>query len=147
MDYYTPQNGKDLTILNLLPNTVYSYTITLTDFSGNSVTTQAETFQTPLLESEPPKIMADSPIHIGADQATIRIQTNKALSRALLTVLPADTGIPQEFSFGSSTNFVREFTLTGLRPGVSYYYYVTVIDVSGNVTRAASYGEFHTKVI
>ena len=65
--------------------------------------------------------------------------------RRFLTLLPADSLIPQEFRFGSSVDLTREFTLTGLRDGVSYYYFVTVIDASGNITQSVSYGEFHTR--
>ena len=108
------------------------------------MTTQAKTFKTSILESNPPQIIFNAPVTIGANQATIRVQTNEPLSRVILTLLPADSLIPQEFRFGSSTDLIREFTLTGLRPGVSYDYFVTVIDASGNMTQSVSYGEFHT---
>lgn len=147
IDYFTPENGEDLAISNLLSNTEYSYVMTLTDFSGNSVTTQSKIFKTSILESDPPQIIVNSPADIGSDQATIRIQTNESLSRVILTLLPADSLIPQEFKFGSSADLTREFTLTGLRPGVSYYYFVTVIDASGNMTQSVSHGEFHTSAI
>ena len=65
----------------------------------------------------------------------------------ILTLLPADSLISQEFKFGGSADLIREFTLTGLHPGVSYYYFVTVIDASGNMTQSVSYGEFHTGVL
>jgi hypothetical protein len=147
IDYFTPENGKDLAITGLLSNTEYSYVMTLTDFSGNSVTTQSQTVATPILESEPPQIIVNTPVDISSDQAKIRIQTNEPLSRVILTLLSADTLIPQEFNFGSSTDLTREFTLTGLHPGVSYYYFVTVIDASGNMTQSVSYGEFHTNAL
>ncbi len=147
MDYFTPENGKDLVISNLLANTEYSCVMTLTDFSGNSVTTQSQTFKTSILESEPPQIMVNTPVNIQSDQATVRIQTNEPLSRVILTLLPADSLIPQEFKFGGSADLTREFTLTGLRAGVTYYYFVTVVDASGNMTQSVSYGEFHTSAI
>ena len=147
MDYYTPENGEDLGISNLLANTEYSYVMTLTDFSGNSVTTAAQTFKTSILESDPPQIIVNTPVDIQSDQAAIRIQTNEPLSRVILTLLPADSFIPQEFKFGGSTDLTREFTLTGLRPGVTYYYWVTVVDASGNMTQSVSCGEFHTRAL
>ncbi len=111
------------------------------------MTKQSQTFRTSILESTPPQIIFNAPVNVGSDQATIRVQTNEPLSRVILMLLPSDSLIPQEFNFGSSTDLTREFTLTGLRPGVSYYYFITVIDASGNMTQSVSYGEFHTNVL
>ena len=147
IDYYTPEKGKELAITNLLPDKDYSYVLTLTDFSGNSVTTQAQTFKTSVLESDPPEIIYEAPVEVKSDQATVRIETDEPLSRVILILLPADTLIPQEFNFGGSSNLIREFTLTGLRSGVDYYYLVYIIDASGNLTLSGSRGEFHTRVL
>ena len=111
------------------------------------MTAQTQTFKTSIFESEPPQIIYNAPVNIGSDQATIRIQTNEALSRVILTLLPIDSLIPQEFKFGGSTDLTREFTLTGLRAGVTYYYFVTVVDASGNATQSVSCGEFHTSAL
>ena len=147
IDSYAPQKEEELKITSLLSNQEYSYVLTLTDFSGNVVTTQAQTFRTSVLESDPPQILYGAPLEIESDRAAIRVRTNEPLSRVLLTLLPADTLIPQEFSFGGSSSLTREFTLTGLRPGVDYHYFVTIIDLSGNQTQSISYGEFHTRVL
>ena len=58
-----------------------------------------------------------------------------------------DTLIPQEISFGGSVNLAREFSLKGLKPGVTYYYFISVWDESGNQTQPVTPGEFHTRAV
>ena len=100
-----------------------------------------------VFESDPPELIRQAPVEIHSTEAKIQVVTNKSLSRVLLTLLPADTLIPQELSFGSSSALSREFALTGLTPGVDYFYFLTIIDGSGNITKSFNFGEFHTREI
>src|SRR3990167_10109352 len=104
-------------------------------------------FQTSIVESDPPDLVDHAPVEIKSTQTKIKLTSNEGLSRVLLTLLPANTLIPQEFSFGSSAALTREFTLTGLIPGVDYFYFLTLIDNSGNITKSFDFGEFHTRAI
>ena len=145
--YYTPQAGEQLKIPNLAPDKDYLYALTLIDFSGNTTTTAVQSFHTPVLEQEPPVILHHGPVEVGAQEVKIRVESSKKLSRVILTLIPVDTGIPQEFTFGSSSDLIREFTIRGLRAGLDYYYTVDVIDAAGNRTTSVVFRQFHTRVL
>ena len=139
----------EVTLVGLLPSTIYEYRVSSRDASGNGPTTSAVlTFQTedPPGDIMPPVITAGPTVSgIGQDTAIVVWTTDEPASTVVHTGTSAALGTNVDVPGQFTPN--HQMTLTGLSPSTKYFFQVESTDPDGNGPTLSATATFTTAAV
>ena len=127
----TLTTSHSLTLTGLTPGTLYHYQVGSSDANGNSTSSIDLTLTTSTTADNTPPVISNIQASVTDSTATITWNTNEVANSLVDYGLTNGYG---ESNFVAALVTAHSLTLTGLTPETLYYYQVSSIDASNNMS-------------